>query len=121
MPINPWIAKHSSYWWALYHAATDPELTLEPEIAALGAPYRFQHPLLGCFCDFALPVQKIVVEVDGASHKKKGAPERDAARDAKMAKHGWTVLRLSNETALDDPKGWVRRNLKPLVKPKKVR
>lgn len=116
MPKAGFLATHSQRWWALYHDATPAEQALEPHIAGLGRVYRFQHPWLGYFCDFALPDDKVVVEVDGKSHRTEKGRTKDAARDARMRKHGWTVLRVDNETALADPESWVRHNLKPLLK-----
>jgi very-short-patch-repair endonuclease len=100
----------------LYHSPTASELALEPHLAALGRVVRFQHPLLGSFADFAFLAEKVVVEVDGKSHRTKKGRESDALRDAKMQKHGWTVLRVPNETVLADAAGWVASVLEPKLK-----
>jgi len=106
--------------WSLLHKMTEPELALEPAIASLGVPYRCQHPLLGHFCDFALPTYKIVVEVDGKSHDDAEARAADKVRDAKMQTKGWKVVRLKNAEALENPFGWVEANVKPLLTKKEI-
>lgn len=116
MPRNAFLAKHTVNWWSLYHASTEPEQVLEPHIAALGLAYRFQHPLLGYFLDFAILAPKLVVEVDGAQHRTKKGLAKDAERDARLKKHGWTVLRVPNETILDDAASWVAEVLVPKLK-----
>lgn len=100
-------------WAKLYTAPTQAELALEPAVAALGRPYRAQHPVfaLGCICDFALLNERIVFEVDGKSHNGKAAKEKDRERTRKLEKLGWVVARCTNDEALDDPKSSVSRML----------
>lgn len=93
----------ASRFWALYHKITRAEETLEPHLAALGQVMRFQHPVLGYFADFAFLQHMLIVEVDGASHRKKGAPEADAIRDHRLGLAGWRVLRFTNEEVFADP------------------
>lgn len=89
-----------SYWSRLYTRPTKPELALEPVLASLGHPYRFQHILSPYICDFALPTLGLILEVDGSSHASPEAQAKDAARDAALAKRGWRTVRVSNEWAL---------------------
>lgn len=89
-----------SYWSRLYTRPTKPEIALEPVLASLGHPYRFQHILSPYICDFALPTLGIILEVDGASHASPEAQAKDAVRDAALAKRGWRTVRVSNEWAL---------------------
>lgn len=105
-------------WAKLYSNPTPPEASLEPAIAALGLPYRFQHPLWGLrvFPDFVLSKQKIVIEVDGPEHRRTAQRKKDAERTKLLERHGWTVVRCTNEEALEDPKGVVERLIKPLLK-----
>lgn len=86
---------------------------MEPHLAKLGRVVRFQYPLLGSFADFAFLAERVVVEVDGKSHRTAKGRASDALRDAKMEKHGWTVLRVNNEIVLADAAGWVASVLKP--------
>lgn len=100
-------------WAKLYTAPTKAEQALEPEIAKLGRIYRAQHPVFaaGVVVDFALLDQKIAIEVDGESHRRKGAAEKDRARTLKLEKLGWVVVRCTNEDALTDPKSTVQKLL----------
>lgn len=93
---------------------TPAELALEPAIAALGIPYRFQFPCwmyrggLRYFPDFLLPSLSLVIEVDDKSHRQK--TEEDAQRSADLLRvHGWKVVRCSNEDALRRPYETVER------------
>lgn len=101
------------YWAALYQKQTVSEAALEPAIAALGRPYRFQHPVFShhFFVDYALMEDKIIIEVDGKSHNSAAAKEHDSARTAALEKLGWTVVRCKNEDAQRDPAGTVARCL----------
>jgi very-short-patch-repair endonuclease len=110
MSFNPLPAK----WWYLYHHATAPENALEPHVAALGWPYRFQHPLHKTFPDFAvfprgLDKPGYVLEVDGPDHRTKAGLKKDAIRTEKLEGFGWVVVRCTNEEALADPAGTVTR------------
>lgn len=73
--------------------------------------YRFQHPLwaLSFFPDFALLKQRVIIEVDDASHRLAAKRRADAVRTAKMEGAGWRVVRCSNDEALADPWGTVDR------------
>ena len=98
-------------WAQLYTGQTKSESALEPAIAALGRPYRFQHPFFGnhYFVDFALIEDKIIIEVDGKSHSSATAKQADAERTKTLEKQGWTVVRCKNEDAQRDPTGTVAR------------
>lgn len=100
-------------WARLYTMPTKSEQALEPAIAALGRPYRAQHPIFGhsFIVDFALLEDKIIIEVDGKSHNSSEAKELDKLRTAKLENLGWTVVRCRNEDAQRDPKGTVSRCL----------
>lgn len=102
-------------WARLYVDPTRAERALEPAIAALGVPYRAQHPVFaaGAILDFAVLGPRLAVEVDGPSHRTAKAREKDAARTAKLEARGWTVVRCTNEEALADPHGTVARLIKP--------
>lgn len=102
-------------WWAgAYSNPTDGEAALEPAVAALGVPYRFQHPIWGLRyrLDFALTKHKIAIEVDDPSHTTKVKRIKDKARTARLEKAGWRVVRCTNAEALADPAGAVNRMLR---------
>jgi very-short-patch-repair endonuclease len=70
--------------------------------SALGVTFRRQMPIGGCFIgDFVANELKLVVEVDGSAHARRGAA--DVRKDAKLQRLGFTVLRL--------PAKLVERNL----------
>lgn len=106
--------------WAKLYNLTPAERALEPAIAALGIPYRVQHPLwaLGLFPDFVLLDARVVIEVDDPSHRRKAAA--DAERTAKLNRAGWRVARCTNEEAMADPVGTINRLMTELGLPQRV-
>jgi very-short-patch-repair endonuclease len=109
----------AGYWQKLYRDATPAELALEPAVASLGVPYRFQHPLylfgpLKAFPDFLLTNERAVLEVDDPRHFTKAGRTKDKIRTAKLVAAGYRVARCTNEEALADPYGtvnWMMRDL----------
>jgi len=101
--------------WGRLYRGTPAELSIEPAIAALGVPYRTQFPgfLFGFrfFPDFYLPTLAVVIEVDDRSHRLAEKVEQDEDRTRQLEDRGWTVVRCTNEEALGDPYGAVRRML----------
>ena len=106
-------------WAKLYSSPTDAEAALEPAIASLGIPYRFQHPLWGLslFPDFVLLDERIVIEVDDASHATTKKRKEDAERTLKLNKHNWRVIRCTNADAIEDPYGTVDKLMELLELP----
>lgn len=102
-----------SFWWGLYHKQKPPEASIEPAVASMGYIARFQHPIrCGAktyFADFALPQIKVILEVDGDEHRTFDGIKDDLARTAALNQAGWTVLRCTNDEALEDPYGTVAR------------
>ena len=64
----------------------------------LGVPFRRQVPIGRYIVDFVAPRAKLVVEVDGSSHRLKRSA--DARRDRKLARLGYRVLRLEAKLVL---------------------
>jgi very-short-patch-repair endonuclease len=56
----------------------------------LGVRFRRQHPLGDVILDFYAPSVRLAVEVDGSAHDA----ERDARRDAWLARRGVRVVRV---------------------------
>jgi len=52
--------------------------------------------------DIANPAYKIGIEVDGYSHKTTSIKAKDAKKEDRLSQLGWTVLRFSNQSILDD-------------------
>jgi very-short-patch-repair endonuclease len=102
-----------SRWASLYTATTVAEKAFEPSVAALGIPYRAQHPIFaaGYVVDFALMDAKIALEVDGDSHRGAKAVEHDRERTRKLERLGWVVVRCWNEEAIDAPAVTLQRML----------
>lgn len=60
-------------------------------IRAAGIPFYPQYPAHGVIFDFADPHKHIAIECDGKAWHD---ADKDAERDAKVLKHGWTVYRI---------------------------
>jgi very-short-patch-repair endonuclease len=61
-----------------------------------GYKFRRQHPIGPFFADFACVEAKLVIEVDGGQHFEPCGVRDDAARTAKLAARGFSVLRFDN-------------------------
>lgn len=69
------------------------EEALWADIRNNDAVFYPQYPVAGCFLDFANPAAKVAIECDGAAyHTDK---EKDARRDARLARLGWRVYRIT--------------------------
>ena len=84
---------------------TEPELKLWNELRAhrlLGLSFRRQLPIDGKIVDFACPSKKLIIELDGSQHGEASAQAADAARDARLKRLGWTLIRFWNDDVLRD-------------------
>ena len=82
---------------------TDAELKLWNELRAkrlMDLAFRRQMPIDRYIADFACPDHKLIIEVDGSQHGERLA--EDAARTARLAALGWTVLRVWNDDVIRD-------------------
>lgn len=107
------------FWKGLY-GMTDAERSIEAAVAALGIPYRTQFPcfMFGMgkyFPDYLFPTIGVVLEVDDDGHNEDEKKAADALRTAALATHGYQVVRCTNEEALNDPHGTVKRLVTPLL------
>lgn len=57
----------------------------------LSIPMYPEYPACGYFIDFADPVKKIGVELDGKQYHN---PKKDKARDLILSKSGWLIYRI---------------------------
>lgn len=97
--------------WARLWKGTAPEHAMEPAVASLGLPYRWQNPVFGshAILDFAWPTLMVALEIDGKEHRTKSGLVKDRDRTERLQAKGWTVLRCTNEDALRDPYGTLKR------------
>jgi very-short-patch-repair endonuclease len=65
--------------------------------AILGLGFRRQFPIGPYFADFACPVIRLVIEVDGSTHRTEEAHAYDARRRELLERQGWREIRVSNE------------------------
>lgn len=114
--MNPSFLKK---WSKHYSQPTPAESSIEPAIAALGRPYRFQHPVwaLGIFPDFVLLADRVVIEVDDDSHRRASKVKADKERTAKLERLGWRVVRCTNYEAQNAPYATVNRMMRDLNLP----
>lgn len=94
MDSKPWGYGIDPYAWdgqeMIY--MTPIEWAMWQDIRCTGLVMYPQYPVAGFFVDFGNPVAKVAIECDGAMWHD---PVLDAKRDAALAKHGWTVYRMS--------------------------
>lgn len=64
----------------------------------LGVGFRRQFVVGHFIADFAAPSRHLIVEVDGGYHAER--TKADAARDEKLRRLGWRVLRVSAQEVL---------------------
>jgi very-short-patch-repair endonuclease len=57
--------------------------------------FRRQHPIGRYVLDFYCAKARLAIEIDGISHDMSTRPKRDIERDAWLAAHGVTVLRIA--------------------------
>jgi very-short-patch-repair endonuclease len=69
----------------------------------LGFKFRRQVPTDEFIVDFYCDELRLVIEIDGDVHGKAGQHVRDMMRDERLAELGYTVLRIPNGMAINDP------------------
>jgi len=85
--------------------ATDAEQVLWHALRCRCPAWRFrrQRPIGDHIVDFACPVAKLAIELDGGQHARQ--QEVDAARTAELARHGYRVIRFWNTDVLGNIEG----------------
>lgn len=110
------------FWCKLYFDQTPAEKAIEPAIASLGIPYRFQHIVSMKFIiDYMLPTIKVAIEIDGLSHRRPAQIEKDVKKTAFLEEKGWRVIRILNEDAILDPYYTLDYELEKLGLPNRTR
>jgi very-short-patch-repair endonuclease len=95
---------------SMRHAPTTSEARLFDALRAgkLGVSFRRQVPVLGRFIvDLLAPEVRLVVEVDGLYHTRRGAA--DARRDRALLRAEYAVLRLDAELVMFELEAAVAR------------
>jgi very-short-patch-repair endonuclease len=77
--------------------------------SGLGVKFRRQQIIDGFVVDFYCEAAKLVVEIDGESHRAEGKPEYDAQRSEVLKARGLKVLRIMNEEVLGNAEGVVKK------------
>lgn len=67
---------------------------LQKEGLLLGADFLFQEIFGFYILDFVFPAKRLIIELDGASHKE--TLVHDHLRDYFCSKHGFTTIRIPN-------------------------
>jgi very-short-patch-repair endonuclease len=67
-----------------------------------GLKFRRQHPAGPYVLDFFCSQARLAIEVDGIAHDMGDRSERDAVRDAWLARNGIAVLRIAAADVLRD-------------------
>lgn len=68
--------------------------------------YIFQYRVNKYSLDFAWPLKRVYIEIDGSQHEKN--KEYDNIRDAKLKSLGWTVLRIKWIDLFHDTKKYIK-------------
>jgi very-short-patch-repair endonuclease len=89
----------------LRRRSTDVENLLWLELRKNFATVKFrrQHPIGQRIVDFAVPAEKLVIELDGGQHADRMA--EDARRSAELARFGYRVIRFWNNDVTDNLAG----------------
>ena len=97
-----WTPRSDPYQYADWlNIFTPIEKNVWIDIRFLGVPFYPQFPIGQYFADFADPVKKIVIEVDGKEFHKD--EEKDKVRQREIESKGWKVYRIKGkQTFLND-------------------
>ena len=74
-----------------------------------GLKFRRQHPLDKFIADFYCHEKKLVVELDGNVHDKKGIQQYDQVRTYDLEELGIRVIRFRNEEVINDPGNVIKK------------
>ena len=66
------------------------------ELTKIGMRFRRQHPIGPFIADFACPLLRLVVEIDGGTHSTDAEVAYDRRREAFINSRGWRVIRFQN-------------------------
>lgn len=110
MKQREWSAKRI-FATALRNAPTEAERALHEALTKLKVSFQFQPVKLGFIPDFYIPKGEIIIEADGAIHKRQQA--YDQRRDDIFKANGILTVRIPNERIMADPMA-IAREIKEL-------
>ncbi len=70
-----------------------------------GFKFRRQHPIGSYIADFACVSEKLIVEVDGATHWTEEQVAYNQRRTEVLEREGWRVLRVTNSDVFENLDG----------------
>ena len=70
------------------------------EIRNLGLNFYPQFPVLSYFVDFADPIKKIAIELDGKEYHQD--LQKDMRRQNEIENDGWTIYRITGSKVMQD-------------------
>lgn len=70
-----------------------------------GLKFIRQMPIGPFFADFACRQERIIVEVDGATHVTPGQIAHDTARSEALEQHGYRIYRVRNDEIYENVDG----------------
>jgi very-short-patch-repair endonuclease len=73
-----------------------------------GQHFRVQHPIGPYIADFVCVRERLLVEVDGATHSSEAERAHDERRRVFLESRGWTILRFWNSDVYDNLDGVLR-------------
>ncbi|MEO0554625.1 MAG: DUF559 domain-containing protein [Bacteroidota bacterium] len=84
-----------------------------------GYQFRRQRPVLNYIADFMCKELNLIIEVDGITHTYEEVALNDGKRTLELEKHGFTVLRYTDEEVLqqidrvyNSIASWIEKNAK---------
>src|SRR3990167_2729508 len=89
-----------AYHWNGWDKMTPIENNIWADIRYLTLPFYPEFPIGKYFADFADPLHKIVIEVDGKDHEKQ--KNQDIKRQADVMSLGWDVYRITGRESYDE-------------------
>jgi len=72
----------------------------------LGLKFRRQVPIDRYIVDFYCPEIRLIIEIDGGVHPIPDQGKKDEERDRRLLELGFRVLRIKNQTVLNDPQSF---------------
>ena len=68
-----------------------------------------EYPIGIFYADFAWPLKKKMIEIDGKAHLKKRYTERDKFKDRFVKEEGWKVMRIKFTNLLKNTEYYIKR------------